>query len=208
MKLQLKVCGLREPDNIEAILQRVQPDYLGFIFYERSARYVGGKLPPFFARQLDTVRKVGVFVDEKTARIADVAGDYGLDVVQLHGNESPEACAALQAQGLTVVKVFSVGADFDFGRMAAYTPHVDAFLFDTPGKHPGGNGYPFDWDLLQQYASERPFWLSGGIGPESLPHLQAFSHVRWQVIDVNSRFELNPGQKNVEMLESFVRAWK
>jgi phosphoribosylanthranilate isomerase len=199
----LKICGLREPDNIEAVLKAAQPDYIGFIFYARSARHVGGKLPPYFARGLSGVKKVGVFVNETTAAIKDAVADYGLDLIQLHGQEPPEQAAALKEAGLGVIKVFAVGNGFDFAELSPYEGVADYFLFDTKGKQPGGNGVVFNWDLLRDYPSETPFFLSGGIGPDSGELLAAFSHPRLHALDVNSKFEQRPGLKDAAALEGF-----
>jgi phosphoribosylanthranilate isomerase len=200
--MHLKICGLREPENIEAVLD-LKPDYLGFIFYVRSSRYAGRHLDPYFARDITQAKKVGVFVDEDRFQIEETVDRFRLDLVQLHGQESPELCQHMRSQGVGVIKVFSVGAAFDFEVLADYEPAVDYFLFDTKGKLPGGNGYTFDWQLLQAYPSQKPFFLSGGIGPEhsemlpqlSLPHLHA--------LDVNSKFEVKPGRKDPEKLRAF-----
>ncbi|RMG60784.1 MAG: phosphoribosylanthranilate isomerase, partial [Bacteroidetes bacterium] len=163
--MKLKICGLRHPDNIEDLLDRVAPDYLGFIFYMRSARYAGRYLDPYFARNLEGAKKVGVFVDEGEAEMEEIVRDFGLDLVQLHGQESPETCAAMQAAGVKVIKVFSVGEAFDFAQLTPYEAVADYFLFDTRGPLPGGNGVQFDWTLLQNYPGEKPFFPNGGIGP-------------------------------------------
>lgn len=200
--MKLKICGLREPDNIEALLP-LRPDYLGFIFYVRSSRYAGRHLDPFFARQIEGPKKVGVFVDEDRFQIEETVETYGLDLVQLHGQEPPKLCRDLRQQGVQVIKVFSVGEAFDFGQLGAYEPHVDYFLFDTKGKLPGGNGYAFDWRLLANYPSETPFFLSGGIGPAHRETVAELELAQLHGLDVNSKFEVRPGHKDVAKLQAF-----
>jgi phosphoribosylanthranilate isomerase len=200
--MHLKICGLRDPENIEAILA-LAPDYLGFIFHVRSSRYAGRHLDPLFAREITQAKKVGIFVNEDQCQIEDTVDAFELDLVQLHGHEPPELCEQLRSQRLGVIKVFSVGESFDFAALAHYESVVDYFLFDTKGKLPGGNGYAFDWRLLADYPSQKPYFLSGGIGPEhgsgmgdwQLPHMHA--------LDVNSKFEVKPGLKDVEKLRAF-----
>lgn len=204
--MHLKICGLREPDNIEAILD-LHPDYLGFIFYVRSSRYAGRHLDPVFTREITQAKKVGVFVDEDRFQIEDTVDTFGLDLVQLHGSESPELCEQLRSQGLEVIKVFSVGESFDFAALAPYESVVDYFLFDTKGKLPGGNGYAFDWRLLADYPSQKPYFLSGGIGPEHGQGLTDWQLPQVHALDVNSKFEVRPGLKDVEKLRAFRSQW-
>jgi phosphoribosylanthranilate isomerase len=203
MSMNVKICGLREPDNIEAILP-LAPDYLGFIFYERSARYAGRHLDPWFARELRGPKKVGVFVNEKQAEVERTVERYGLDLVQLHGEESPALCEQLRTSGLGVIKVFSVGEAFDFAALAAYEPYVDYFLFDTKGKLPGGNGYVFNWQVMATYPSAVPFFLSGGIGPDHQEAVRQLDFPQLHALDINSQFEVKPGRKDVEKLRTFL----
>ena len=125
---------------------------------------------------------------------------FGLDMVQLHGGESPELCRKIKEAGYQVIKVFSVGDGFDFTRLTPFEAFVDYFLFDTKGKLPGGNGVVFNWAILENYPSEKPFFLSGGIGLENVANISAEKFPKLYAIDVNSRFELSPGLKNIEML--------
>lgn len=197
-KLLLKVCGLREHDNIEAIAQ-TGIDYMGFIFYKASKRYVDNILEaPWLRKQNFKPVHVGVFVNEQLAIIQERANDYQLKVIQLHGDESPEDCRALQERGLKVWKVFSIGNDFDFDLLNPYMSVVDAFLFDTQGKARGGNGIAFDWQVLQKYALAMPFLLSGGIGVDNIEEALQLDLPGLAGIDVNSKLEDAPGRKNVE----------
>lgn len=205
-KLKWKVCGMTVPENIEQVLA-LRPDFLGFIFYPKSPRYMAHLLTPAFVKGLQGVQKVGVFVNAPLDEMWHAVESYGLDLVQLHGQETPATCRELREYGVGVIKAFSVGADgLDFGALKAYEAQVDYFLFDTRGKHPGGNGVPFSWELLEAYLLEKPFFLSGGIGNESIEALRAFRHPQWLGVDINSRFEDAPGLKNKAALEAFYAA--
>ncbi len=154
------------------------------------------------------VRKVGVFVNEPVEKIGNIAGEIGLDYVQLHGDEGPDTCFNLKEKGLQVIKVFSVGENFSFKEMGSYSGVVDYFLFDTKGKYLGGNGIPFDWSLLEKYPYQIPFFLSGGIGIDNIAHVKFFSHPRLYAVDVNSRLESEPGIKDPELLERFMEGFE
>jgi phosphoribosylanthranilate isomerase len=195
--MQVKICGMREAVNLGDIAN-LSPDYLGFIFYEKSPRYVGDALDAELLRSLPpTVRKVGVFVDAPLPQLVDIATRYGLDYVQLHGHESAAYCREAHAQGLRLIKAFSVDAQFDFGILTEYGAVCDFFLFDTKGKQPGGNGYAFDWGLLAGYNGPAPFLLSGGLGPENATELLSFTHPYLAGYDFNSQLETAPGLKDV-----------
>lgn len=187
----------------------LHPDYLGFIFYEKSPRNFDGTIPQLPKR----IKKVGVFVDASLGFVATQVRQYGFDVIQLHGEESPKYCtdlkALLQLHGLTpqLWKVFSIKDSFDFNILQPYEGLVNAFLFDTKGKAKGGNGYVFDWSVLTDYPSTTPFILSGGIGVEEVTALLSFlekpASDYLYGIDVNSKFEDEPGIKNIEKLQQF-----
>lgn len=198
--LKLKVCGMREPDNIAA-LSNIKPDYIGFIFYEPSKRFVG---ETFMFFELDpAIRRVGVFVDASEEYIMKKTVKYFLNAVQLHGNESVELCANLHNRGVSVIKVFSVDNSFDFSIIQPYKPYVDFFLFDTKGKEHGGNGVTFDWSVLRNYDGEKPFFLSGGIGLNEIPQIETYDWTGLNLygLDVNSCFETSPGIKNMAAIE-------
>lgn len=197
--MKVKVCGMREAGNIY-LAEKTGVDLMGFIFYPGSSRYVGA-IDPI---DTDRVKRVGVFVNEDNQRILDIARTWKLDVLQLHGNESPEDCALFHGSDLEVVKAFSVDSEFDFARLGPYKPYIDYFLFDTKGDNYGGNGLSFDWQILDKYPFEVPFWLSGGIGPDSVPAISLLNQPLLHVIDVNSGFEDRPGYKNIEKLKKFV----
>jgi len=195
----LKVCGLKFPTNIRGVLG-TQPDFIGFIFYPKSKRFMGHLLDPAWVKSLPGSQKVGVFVNASVAQICEAAEDYGLNAIQLHGSESATFCEQLKSLDLPLIKAFSVDENFDFEQLKPYEKLVDYFLFDTKGTLPGGNGYSFDWEILQQYNLEKPFFLSGGIGPENFEAAMQFQHPQLYAIDVNSRFESEPGRKLVNEL--------
>lgn len=192
---------MRDKANIEQAL-KLNPDYLGFIFYDKSPRFVGSQLD---CKQLmrfpSTTKKVGVFVDKNLNEVLKQVQKFGLDYVQLHGEETPEYVAELFALGIKTIKAFGVDEDFDFGSLSAYHPFVDFFLFDTKSKQKGGTGRKFDWNLLQAYDQKVPFFLSGGISPNDISALKAMKGINIYAIDVNSRFEVEPGLKDIEELK-------
>jgi phosphoribosylanthranilate isomerase len=198
--MKLKVCGMREPDNIAA-LSALQPDYMGFIFWAPSSRYVSETTPV-----LDkSIKKTGVFVDASVDYIQSSIPAHQLQAVQLHGEETPGYCQLVQNFGVEVIKAFSVKDAFDFSMLEAYENSCDFFLFDTKGALPGGNGYTFDWSLLKEYPSQKPFFLSGGIGLENTQEIKELlnTDLPLYAIDVNSKFEVAPGLKKIEELTQF-----
>lgn len=198
----LKICGLNNEENVLELL-KFQPDLMGFIFYEKSARKC--TLPAAFVRKtkFGSTRKVGVFVNEEINRLISIYQNYELDLVQLHGAESPEYCAEITANQIPFIKVFSIGTGAPFPETASFEK-ATYFLFDTKGKLPGGNGVTFNWEVLENYRGKTPFLLSGGIGPEHLGVVPAKVHPQCIGLDVNSRFELSPGLKNLELLKAFI----
>jgi len=202
---RIKICGLRDPENIEDILS-LRPDYVGFIFDPKSARFVGGKLPVSVARDIEDAKKVGVFVDAEYAEIEDAINQYELDVIQLHGDESPELCAKIRNYGVDVIKAFAVGESFDFKQLVPYRRVVDFYLFDAKGEKPGGNGTTFNWRLLEKYDGKKPFFLSGGIGPEHAEEILNLTLPGLIGLDLNSKFEEKPGVKDFTKLDEFFEA--
>ena len=193
----LKVCGMRRADNIRAV-EALGIDMMGFIFWPGSSRYVGNR-PSYLPTRC---RRVGVFVDEDIDRLLTTARAYALDSIQLHGHETPEYCALVE--GYHVIKAFSIATDADLAQTEAYAGVCHSFLFDTKGQAVGGNGSKFDWAVLEAYDGATPFLLSGGIGPTDAPLVDTFCHPRCIGIDVNSRFELAPGVKDVDALRTFI----
>lgn len=189
----LKVCGMREPENIREVAA-LRPDYMGFIFYEKSPRYVG---PDFVLPPLPvTVKPVGVFVNADLDHIVKMVTTHGLDFVQLHGHEPASAVAELRALGIRTFKVFSVDETFDFSVVEPYEKYADYFLFDTKGKHYGGNARRFDWSLLNKYNQRVPFLLSGGLNSENVVEISKLEEMNLHALDINSGVEISPGVKD------------
>jgi phosphoribosylanthranilate isomerase len=200
MKPKIKVCGMKYNTAEVAMLQ---PDYLGFIFYEKSPRNFEGVIP----KLPNTIKKVGVFVNATKENVIEKIRIYKLNVIQLHGEETPQFCKELKSEVDTkIIKVFSVKDAFDFSILEPYEDVVDYYLFDTKGKEKGGNGIIFNWDILKHYPSTKPFILSGGIGSNVIEDLKKFitSSLPLYAIDVNSKFETKPGLKNIDTLKNFI----
>lgn len=199
---------MRETENIRQVLA-LQPDYMGFIFYEKSSRFVGDELDENLLKSFPfTTRKVGVFVNATAAYILDMYKKYELDYVQLHGEELPDFCKNLKHKGVNIIKAFSVDKDFNFGKLQNYKPYTDFFLFDTKGDQKGGNGTTFDWSILNEYDNEKPFFLAGGIDSENAHQAMEIKGLKIYSLDVNSKFEISPGLKNIEKLEELMNIIK
>lgn len=201
--MKLKVCGMKYQDNILKVAA-LKPDYMGFIFYDKSPRYVSGAIPDL----PDSIKTVGVFVNDDVETVLDTVRKYKLDVVQLHGEESVKFCQTLQDNAIEIIKVFSIKDTFDFTQLLPFEPFVDYFLFDTKGTNPGGNGYRFDWNILKHYNSDIPYFLSGGIGLDHMEALNQFKSSPFSTychaLDVNSKFELKPAHKDDLKLKQFI----
>lgn len=207
----VKVCGMRDPENIRALEQlmlRVSPKtaseeekihwLMGFIFFPKSPRYVEA-LPSYLP---GNVERTGVFVNETSETVCRYAQRYGLSYLQLHGKESPSQCEELRQTG-KVIKVFSIGKEEDLYPVNEYEGCCDLFLFDTKCENYGGSGQQFDWSLLHTYRGKTPFLLSGGMDLGSLPALLDFSHPFLYGYDLNSRFEHSPAVKDLKKLRKF-----
>ncbi|MFS4416229.1 phosphoribosylanthranilate isomerase [Maribacter sp. 2307ULW6-5] len=200
---KLKVCGML---HNTAQVAGLRPDYLGFIFWEGSQRNFKGQMPPV----PHTVKKVGVFVNAPQETVTRTTAMHGLLLVQLHGNETPEMCRSLQMAmpHVQLIKAFPIKDQFNFHQLEAYEEVVHFFLFDAKGKLPGGNGYTFNWKVLEKYPSQKPYFLSGGIGLEQQGQIKEFlkrPEAKYcHAIDVNSKFETAPGEKNVTRLTQFM----
>lgn len=196
----IKVCGMRHPENISRLSQ-LAIDWMGFIFYEKSPRYIGIEK---IKTESDSLKRVGVFVNAPYEQLLEKAAIYQLDFLQLHGNETPELCQALRKQGFSVIKAFSVSSETDLEKTKEYENCTDFFLFDTKCAGYGGSGRQFDWSILSSYQGKTPFLLSGGIHPESAEAIKNFTHPQFTGIDLNSGFEIEPGLKDVGQLEVFL----
>ena len=198
----IKVCGMREADNIREV-EALGIDMMGFIFWPKSSRYVSQR-PDYLPKR---VKRVGVFVDEEPEQVRRLAGEYGLDYIQLHGHEMPEVISYLRTPALPhprIIKAFNISTEEDLLQTKPYEGLVDYFLFDAKGKSVGGNGEKFNWDVLEAYQGSTPFLLSGGIGPDDAERVNAFYHPKCIGIDLNSRFELTPGLKDIAKLREFI----
>ena len=194
----IKVCGMREAENIREVT-KLGIDWLGMIFWPKSKRYVA-EPPSYLPSQ---VKKVGVFVDATLEDIQQHIEDYDLDIIQLHGHELPAFAQALKPA--IIIKAFNIATAEDLAQTKPYEGIVDYFLFDTKAQLPGGSGEQFDWSVLEAYDGETPFLLSGGIGPDDADRIKAFHHPRCIGIDLNSRFEIAPGFKDVNQLREFIK---
>lgn len=204
-KLQVKVCGMRDAENILDIA-RLSPDYMGFIFYPESPRYVGPDfmIPPEFPPH---IIRTGVFVDASTSALMEMAMKHDLDFVQLHGNEPPGQCIILRRLGLRVIKALPVGTENDVRGAESYAGAVDYLLYDTRGAAHGGNGQPFDWGFLQS-APPVPFMVSGGISPANVLEAIQSAGPLLQGVDINSRVEVGPGFKSIAMVADVIQKIK
>ncbi len=194
---------MKHSENIRAAAA-LQPDLMGFIFYEKSPRYALDNLQFTVDDVLLTdIKKVGVFVNESVEMILSAAKRYQLDFIQLHGNETPMQCLNLLNADLGVIKAFSIAESADFEQTEEYEGCCDYFLFDTKTPQHGGSGKQFDWSLLEHYKGKTPFLLSGGIGLEDAEMLHKIKHPLLAGFDVNSKFEIEPGLKNIDKLRQF-----
>ncbi|WP_408046316.1 phosphoribosylanthranilate isomerase [Tenacibaculum crassostreae] len=213
---------MKHIENIQQVAE-LQPDYLGFIFYEKSPRNFEGIIPEL----PQGVKKVGVFVNEYVEIVVSLIQEYQLDVVQLHGEESVEYIKKLKEvfqtaeeeqisqlkkkrnpKTIEVIKVFGIKEEFDFSVLKPFEEVVDYFLFDTKGKERGGNGVTFNWKVLENYDSKTPFFLSGGIGLEEVSEVQKLMKLSLPIhaLDVNSKFETQPGVKSIKDIKKFKHA--
>jgi phosphoribosylanthranilate isomerase len=205
--IRVKICGMNDLVNVTGI-SGLNPDYMGFIFYEGSPRYVG-KEPDFrLFRVPSAIKKVGVFVNESINRIFKISAELGIGVIQLHGNESPEFCDYLRLNGETVIKVFNINNDFNFESLNPYLHTCDYFMFDTKSGSYGGSGRKFDWKKLDEYHFDKPFFLSGGIEPEDPELLRSISNKGLFAVDINSRFEISTGIKDIALVKTFINSLK
>lgn len=200
--MQIKVCGLKH--NIAEIANIKNIDYLGFIFYKLSTRCINdNQLHQILS--VSQEKKVAVYVDEDCQTIERTCEMYRINTIQLHGDETPEFCFNLKEKGFNVIKAFAIDDNFDFNALKAYTTVCNYFLFDTKGPLKGGNGKKFSWSVLEKYALNTPFFLSGGIELSDVENIKTFRHPMFYGIDVNSGFETSPGNKNEALIKIFIK---
>lgn len=204
--LKLKVCGMRLAANIAAVAE-LQPDYLGFIFYEKSPRVISEVSAELIKYIPAEIKTVGVFVNEDIETVKEKISSLKLKAVQLHGSESPEYAAALKLSfpNVEVIKAFGINEDFDFSVLEAYLNAADYFLFDTKTKAHGGSGKTFNWSVLDRYTYNKPYFLSGGIDLEHTTAIKNINDDRLYALDINSRFETEPGLKDAAKIKEFIK---
>ena len=200
--MKLKVCGMKFVENIEQV-SGLCPDYMGFIFYEKSKRNFEGVIP----KLPKSIKKTGVFVNEYPEILVSLVEEYQLEAIQLHGDETIAYIKQIKTYlpSVEIIKVFGIKDEFNFELLKPFLQVVDYFLFDTKGKERGGNGYQFDWSILEAYPYEKPFFLSGGIGLKEVVDIQKVldSDLPMYAIDINSKFEIEPGLKNINDIKIF-----
>lgn len=208
--MNIKVCGITEMKQLQQ-LDGLNIDFAGLIFYKESPRYIGSKISGKELKKADLdLKKVGVFVNPEMIEVLDAIDEYGLDAVQLHGDESPGMCEDLSSE-VEVIKAFRVTDGVDIDKMVApYDAVCDYYLFDTGGLKEtfGGTGQQFDWSILTKAKIEKPFFLSGGIAVEDAAKIKAFKHPDFFGVDINSRFEKEPGVKDMGLVLQFKQGLK
>ena len=200
----IKVCGMRNGDNIRRLDESGDADWMGFIFHEKSPRHVHG-VPTYLPRHC---KRVGVFVNARVEEILSRQKAFALDMIQLHGNESRAFCRTLRRdlpRGTRIIKMIAVEEESDLAKALSYEGAADFLLFETKSPGFGGSGRKFDWHLLHVYNGNTPFLITGGIGPEDLMDVAGFRHPKFAGIDINSGFELAPAIKDVDSIRTFVR---
>ena len=209
--MNIKVCGITQFKQLQQ-LEALNIDYAGLIFYKESPRYMGDKITGKQVKGADfDIKKVGVFVNPGYSELLDAIDEYGLDIVQLHGSETPQMCEEVSGE-VEVIKAFRIEtgtANID-ELVSDYDAVCDYYLFDTAGLKEsfGGTGQQFDWSVLKKAKIEKPFFLSGGIGPDDAQKIKGFKHPDFFAIDVNSKFELSPGLKDMAAILKFLQAFK
>jgi len=198
---------MREPENIRQLVA-LGIDYIGFIFYPPSKRFVESIEQDTLNELPKELKRTGVFVDASKEEILQRIPHFGLNALQLHGTESPELCGELKRSGLEIIKAFGVDENFDFEILKPYEGKVDYFLFDTKTKQHGGSGLTFDWRLLDNYKLETPYLLSGGLDENNIFEALELDDARFYGLDLNSRFEISPALKDIEKLKSVIHKLK
>ena len=203
MDYKLKVCGMKDPGNIWEVVE-FDPDYLGFIFYPSSPRYFDIHSDPETIRNIPAhIQKIGVFVNEHPEVIISLAEKFQLQGIQLHGNETLEVCRLIKLAGYITIKAFAIDNNTDFSELKEFEDVVDYYLFDTKTPLFGGSGKTFDWQILNNYHIQKPYFLSGGISLEHAGEIRNLTGYPIHAIDINSRFEIQPGLKDVEKIKDF-----
>jgi phosphoribosylanthranilate isomerase len=197
--MKIKVCGLKYPDNIKVVAE-LAPDYVGFIYYDRSPRFVNDIAADVLNNVPASIYKTGVFVNESKQEINRLIDTFEFNAIQLHGDEDPDFANSFKGK-VQVIKAFGVNEDFDFSQLNDYANKVDYFLFDTKTNIHGGSGKTFDWSILNNYKLNVPFFLSGGLSLDNLEQIAKITHPQFYGVDLNSKFETAPGIKDIEKLK-------
>ena len=206
--MKIKICGMKFAENISQV-GALQPDFMGFIFYSKSKRFVGDDFSSSSIQHVPkSIQKVGVFVNESPESIVEKVKKFDLDIVQLHGNESVADCRFLKEKNITIMKAFSIDENFDFDILKAYEPVCDYFLFDTKTPTYGGSGKTFDWKLLDNYKLEKPFFLSGGLNLESIEKVKKLNYPMLVGLDFNSQLEDEDFKKDIQKVTEVIRQAK
>jgi len=206
--INIKVCGMRDESNIKDLV-KVNPDYIGFIFYPGSKRFIGEDFNLKILDYIpDSISKVGVFVNAGREYILEKSRLFGLALIQLHGDESAGFCRELFDTGFSVIKAFYVNEEFNFETINPFKPFCKYFLFDTKCSTFGGSSKKFNWDILRVYDNEKPVFLSGGIGGEDAGLIKQLDFLNIHAIDINSRFEKKPGLKDISKIRKFIKEFK
>lgn len=201
-RIRIKICGMKDPENLAEAVE-LQPDYLGFILYKGSSRYVSMELAAGLVKLISSpIRKVGVLVNEPVEDAIGIAQSGIFDLLQLHGNESADYCRELSLH-TGIIKAFQIENSLP-GNLADFQPYVTYFLFDTAGRKFGGSGEKFNHKVLDGFSSEKKYMLSGGISPDDSDYIRSIMTERIAAIDLNSRFEVSPGIKNIKLLKEFI----
>ena len=202
----LKVCGMKYGQNIIDLIT-IKPNWIGFIFYEKSPRFISHLSPSLINRlKKSTIHTVGVFVNASITYITDKVKLFGLDYVQLHGSERLEEAILLKEKEYKLIKVFSVLDTLPLEEIKRWEETADYLLFDRKTKKYGGSGLQFNWDILGDYQGDTPFLLSGGISLEDISNIHDLNHSKLVGVDVNSRFELRPSLKDIEKIKKLKEA--
>jgi phosphoribosylanthranilate isomerase len=201
--MKIKVCGMKNPENIEAVLQS-EPDFMGFIFYEKSPRYVGNGLDVSTIAFKENTQKIGVFVNSTIDTVLETVKTHNLDFVQLHGDETIDYVKELFSKKIKIVKAFQITENFNWSELTQFADYVSYFLFDRATKNYGGSGLKFDWEQLEKYNEKIPFFLSGGIKINDIQEINKLNLPLLYGIDINSKFESAPGVKNIGLIKTMI----
>lgn len=205
--MKIKVCGMKYHNNIDAVLES-QPDFIGFIFYEKSKRYIDNDLEISKIATNETIKKVGVFVNSPIQKVIETAKKHNLDFVQLHGEESIDYVKELHTKKVKIIKAFHITKNFNWEEITQFVDYSSCFLFDTATSNYGGSGLKFEWKQLKNYKEKLPFFLSGGISIEDYQEIKELTLPRLYGIDINSKFESSPGVKDINLVRTMIKLIK